>query len=111
MARLVLALLTVVTTSSACASLRPRTTLEGQPFDASQVRAVRYGLPERDVRGLLGEPFEVLTDQQRTVWRYYERFTPRGCDPNPPVISQEFRVTFLAGRVVSTEPALAAESR
>ena len=80
MVRRVLALLTVVTASSACIGLLPRTTLEGKPFNASQVQTVRYGLVEPDVRRLLGEPFEVMTDAQRTVWRYYERFTPRGCD-------------------------------
>ena len=111
MVRRVLALLTVVTISSACVGLRPRTTLEGKPFNASQVQTVRYGLAELEVRELLGEPFEVMTDAQHTVWRYYERFTPRGCDRNPPVISQEFRVTFVGGRVESTEPALSVASR
>jgi outer membrane protein assembly factor BamE (lipoprotein component of BamABCDE complex) len=111
MVRRLLALLGVVAISSACVVLRARTTLKGRPFNASQVLTVRHGLAEPEVRGLLGEPLEVMTDGQHTVWRYYERFTPRGCDPNPPVISQEFRVTFLAGRVVSTEPALAAATR
>jgi outer membrane protein assembly factor BamE (lipoprotein component of BamABCDE complex) len=111
MVRRVLALLAVVAISSACVGLRPRTTLEGKPFNASQVQTVRYGLAEPEVRGLLGDPFEVTTDAQHTVWRYYERFTPRGCDPNPPVMSQEFRVTFLAGRVESTEPALSVATR
>jgi hypothetical protein len=92
----------------ACVGLRPRTTLEGSRFNAAEVGAIRLGLAEPDVRAIIGEPFEVTAGQQGTVWRYYERFTPRGCDPNPPVISQEFRVTFLAGRVVSTEPSISA---
>jgi len=99
-----LATLAIIGTSMACFGLRPRTTLEGNPFNVAEVGAVRPGLAEPEVRALLGEPFEVTTDEEGSVWRYYERFIPRGCDLNPPTISQEFRVEFVAGRVVSTQP-------
>jgi hypothetical protein len=83
--------------------LQPRTTLDGKPFDAAKAHDIHAGLTEADVRSLLGEPFEVEADARVTRWRYYERFTPRGCDP--PTVTQEFRVSFVAGVVVSSEPA------
>jgi hypothetical protein len=70
------------------------------------VEAIHGGLTESEVRQILGEPFEILAGREHTVWRYYERFTPRGCDPNPPTVSQEFRVRFLAGVVVPSEGAM-----
>ncbi len=100
----VLAIVVVVEMSTGCASLRPRTTLEGRPFNVANVASVTAGLGESEVRALLGEPFEAMAGQSGLVWRYYERFTPRGCDPAPPVITQEFRVTLVDGRVVSTDP-------
>jgi outer membrane protein assembly factor BamE (lipoprotein component of BamABCDE complex) len=100
----VLAIVLVVAMSTGCATLRPRTTLEGRPFNVANVASVTAGLRESEVRALLGEPFEVLAGHPGLVWRYYERFTPRGCDPGPPVITQEFRVSLVGGRVVSTDP-------
>jgi len=82
-------------------ALQPRTTLEGKPFDAAKADTVHQGQTEAEVREILGEPFDVAVDTGHTVWRYYERFTPRGC--NPPIVSQEFRVTFIAGLVASRE--------
>jgi hypothetical protein len=99
-------IIAIVGMSAGCGSLRPRTTLEGRPFNIAEVASVRAGLGEPEVQAILGEPFEVMAGQPGTVWRYYERFTPRGCDPHPPVISLEFRVTFVAGHVVSTEPTI-----
>ena len=101
----VIALLAIMAVAPACVGgLHPRTTLDGSAFNATEVGAVRVGLAESQVRAILGEPFEVTTDRERTTWRYYEQFTPRGCYAKPPVIAQEFRVAFVAGRVVSTEP-------
>jgi outer membrane protein assembly factor BamE (lipoprotein component of BamABCDE complex) len=101
-----LAALALVACTAACMSLRPRTTLDGRPFNVIKVEAIHSGLTESDVREILGEPFEITADHEYSVWRYYERFTPRGCDPNPPTISREFRVRFLAGLVVSSEGAM-----
>jgi outer membrane protein assembly factor BamE (lipoprotein component of BamABCDE complex) len=83
------------------ASLQPRTTLEGRPFDVTKADAVHVGLSEPDVREILGDPLQITNDGQQTSWRYYERFTPRGC--NPPILSQEIRITFRGGVVVSSE--------
>jgi len=101
-----LALLALVACTTACISLHARTTLDGRPFDVAKVEAIHGGMTESDVRQVLGEPFEVLADPEHTVWRYYERFTPRGCDPNPPTVSREFRVSFVAGLVVSSKGAM-----
>jgi outer membrane protein assembly factor BamE (lipoprotein component of BamABCDE complex) len=109
--RILAGLLTLLICTTACVGLRPRTTLEGRPFDVANVQSIHPGLTEPDVRALLGEPYEVTVDGEHTVWRYYERFTPRGCDANPPTISQEFRVRFAAGHVVSTEGASPREKR
>ncbi len=84
-------------------ALQPRTTLDGRPFDVTKAELVRPGLTERQVRDLLGDPWQTLPQGHERVWRYYERFTPRGCDP--PTLSQEFRVRFLNGVVVSSEAA------
>ena len=106
MAKRTLAVLGLVACTTGCMTwaLQPRTTLEGKSFDAAKVDTVRQGLTESEVRDILGEPFAVTVDSGHTVWRYYERFTPRGC--NPPVVSREFRVAFVAGLVVSREGSL-----
>jgi outer membrane protein assembly factor BamE (lipoprotein component of BamABCDE complex) len=100
--RPILAGLVLVACCTACMSaLQPRTTLEGRPFDTAKAEAVHAGQTEAEVRELLGEPFYMSTHATETEWRYYERFTPRGCDP--PTVSQEFRVRFVDGIVVSPE--------
>ena len=109
--RILAGLLSLLVCTTACVGLRPRTTLEGRPFDVANVQSIHPGLTEPDVRALLGEPYEATVDGEHTVWRYYERFTPRGCDANPPTIAQEFRVRFAAGHVVSTEGASPREKR
>jgi len=58
-------------------------------------------MTQTDVRAILGDPFESTEQGSQTQWRYYERFTPRGC--NPPALSQQIRVTFQDGAVVSSE--------
>jgi len=80
------------------AALQPRTTLDGAPFQQEVVPSVKVGQTEADVRSLLGKPFQELTASDVTVWRYYERYTPRGC--NPPMLTREFRVSFRGGVVV-----------
>ena len=102
MARRLLTVLVASVCAAACMyALQPRTTLEGVPFDAAKADSVRIGLTEAEVRQVLGEPFEVKAEAGHTHWRYYERFTPRGC--NPPTLSQELRVSFVSGAVVSSQ--------
>jgi len=93
----------LVACSSSCftATLQPRITLEGRQFDITKAASVRVGLSEASVRSLLGAPLESTVDGPIVVWRYYERFTPRGC--NPPTLSQEMRVTFRDRVVTSSE--------
>ena len=90
--------------STGCVALRPRTTLDGRFFPAARVIDIRAGQTESQVRALLGEPYEVLKSGENEVWRYYERFEPRGCDDPPPTITREFSVYFRNGSVVGTEP-------
>jgi outer membrane protein assembly factor BamE (lipoprotein component of BamABCDE complex) len=104
MARLLLTGLVVGCCTACMVSLHPRTTLEGRPFDAGRAETIHAGQTEAQVREVLGEPFQLNGRPPDTVWRYYERFTPRGCGPVPTVI-REFRVTFVNGVVVSPRSA------
>jgi hypothetical protein len=79
-------------------------TYEGREFDISKAQFIQAGLNELAVREILGEPLESRSDGSSTLWRYYERFSPRGC--NPPMLSQELRISFRDGLVISTESVL-----
>ena len=92
-------LIAIVASNCRSMALAPRTTLEGRPFDIGKAEIIQEGLGEAAVRELLGEPLEATSDGASTQWRYYERFTPRGC--NPPTLTQELRITFRDGLVVS----------
>jgi outer membrane protein assembly factor BamE (lipoprotein component of BamABCDE complex) len=102
-ARLALTWLAVLS-CTACVGLHPRTTLEGRRFAAERVGEVRAGQTEAEVRALLGAPHESLRSGEDDLWRYYERFEPRGCEHPRPIVTKEFRVRFKAGIVVGTEP-------
>ena len=54
-------------------------TIEGRPFASDRVAEIRPGARSEVVRSVLGEPFEVSEQGGITVWRYFERFYPRGC--------------------------------
>jgi outer membrane protein assembly factor BamE (lipoprotein component of BamABCDE complex) len=105
MVRRLLAVLVACACGAACMyGLQPRATLQGMPFDAAKASSIHAGLTEAEVRRILGEPFEVKAEAGYTHWRYYERFTPRGC--NPPTLSQELQLSFVAGAVVSSKLAM-----
>jgi outer membrane protein assembly factor BamE (lipoprotein component of BamABCDE complex) len=101
-ARSGLIVISLLACESGCmAALKPRSTLEGRPFDIEGAKAIHDGQTESEVRAILGDPLQATSDGPQTVWRYYERFTPRGC--SPPILWQELRVKFQAGVVVSSE--------
>lgn len=65
---------------TACtASLHPRTTLAGRYFPVERVGEVHEGMLSAEVRRLLGEPLEAHESDGAVEWRYFERYSPRGC--------------------------------
>ena len=59
-------------------SLPPRT-LDGHVFRWDRVEMLEGGMPDSQVRALLGEPFEIVpVDSDSIRWRYYERARPKG---------------------------------
>jgi outer membrane protein assembly factor BamE (lipoprotein component of BamABCDE complex) len=62
--------------------LRPHTTLDGLAFPADRAASIRQGQTSDEVADILGEPFEYRDlGDGTTVWRYFEEFHPRGCQP------------------------------
>lgn len=99
--------------SGGCAyGLHPHTTLEGQPFATERLADLREGQSPDEVRALMGAPLETTAAPEGTVWRYYERWNPRGCTSyvlgifphgHPPERTVEALVTFQRDAVVHVD--------
>jgi hypothetical protein len=95
--------------SAACSyALHPHQTLDGKPYEWSRAAAIKPGATEAEVLAELGQPLEVLTAEQGTVWRYYERARLWGCRTellgvipwgDTPVVSNEAKFRFVHGVV------------
>jgi outer membrane protein assembly factor BamE (lipoprotein component of BamABCDE complex) len=104
----VLAWILIALPSASCVTthLYAHHTLEGAYFPASRVGDVRRGMTETEVKAVLGNPLEVLSEDQGVVWRYFERAQPQWCDGGKPSQRPEYvvdaRVSFKDGTVTDT---------
>ena len=73
------ATIAALATGGCAYGLHPHTTLDGQPFATERLADLREGQSPDEVRALMGAPFEATDAPDGTVWRYYERWNPRGC--------------------------------
>jgi hypothetical protein len=55
-------------------------TIEGKRFAHHRTPDVVKGQTSEQVRSILGDPFEITERNGVVVWRYFEKFYPRGCE-------------------------------
>jgi outer membrane protein assembly factor BamE (lipoprotein component of BamABCDE complex) len=105
--RAILAAAVIATTPGCAMALHPHTTLAGQRFDSERASEVHEGQGPDQIAAILGEPLEDrLGESGVRLWRYFEKFQPRGCTPvlfglslgGRPTLTREVLVSFRDGR-------------